>query len=222
MAGHRRHAGDLPAQQRLGRRRRRRRSAGSSPRACASRSAPTAWRARPTSTSSPSWRRCARPRRRCRRAGSCTPRPLAGAEALRPGRRAGQPAARAARASRGGRRCRRAAPIPKRRWSAVSAPDRIQVLRPDAAGPSGATDGVARHLPVVRAHQPHGVRAAVRADRRAAGGVGAAARLGGARLDPGLHGVGAQRRDGLQPAGRRRGSTPAIRAPPAANCRAAR
>ena len=52
--------------------------------------------------------------------------------------------------------------------------------------------------------------------------LGAAARLGGARLDPGLHGLGAQRRDGLQPAGRRAVRRRQSRAPPAASCRAAR
>ena len=66
-------------------------------------------------------------------------------------------------------------------------------------------------LPVVRPLQPFGLRAAVRADRRAAGVAHGAVLMGAGGLDRPLHGERPQRGDGLQP---RRGR-PLRRAQPA-------
>ena len=60
-----------------------------------------------------------------------------------------------------------------------------------------------RTYAVVRPLQPLGVRAAVCAGGRAAGGAARAAHLADGRLDPRRDGGGAQRRDGVQPARRR-------------------
>ena len=218
----RRHAGDLSAQQPVGRASARRRSAASSPRA--SRVAVGTDSLASVADLNLFAELAAMREAAPERAGAAharerdawpAPTPWGWAAswaASQPGRArasgggggaAGQPRSRR---DAGRRRQRRSGPGPARRRRCGE----------------GATDGVAGHLPVVRAHQPHRVRAAVRAHRRAAGGAAGSRSTG--RRSAGSWSAWSRRavRRWASTGWSTRGSTPAIRAPPAANCRAAR
>ena len=196
-------------------------------RASASRSAPTAWPASRISTCSRSWRQiralapgrpgagASRQRHAHRRRGARIRRRL---RHDRAGKARG--ADRRARPGRRGR-CGRISGQRHRRqtsagWMSAGRPPspETRAPSPEDVEPRESTE----HLRLVRPLQPFGLCAAVCADRRAAGDLRARAARHGVRRSIWARGVdrrgdgrGAQRGDGLQPAGRR----PSRRAQPA-------
>ena len=121
--------------------------------------------------------------RRARRAGCSQRATRGGAEALGSRRRA----TAAIAPGHGARSDRRDAASRRRRCGRMPGRRHRRRSRPGARRrprrPWRRADGVACHLPVVRPLQPLGVRAAVRAHRRAAGGAATRRSLVAARLD---------------------------------------